>query len=69
MSISNGLLHEHPDLVSDLEEADVRITPPILHATHHGLIHIAILSADPDVIVIAMHYMHLLFQKDLLNSG
>ena len=66
MSVSSGLLQEHPELDSDLEEADVRITPHILHAAKSGLSKLLFsLQTQNDVFVVAMYYAHLFVSKGL----
>lgn len=58
-SIKNGVVFEHPELDTDLEEADIRIIPHALHAVRSGIPCIVILSSDTDVFVVAMYFCHI----------
>jgi hypothetical protein len=63
-SIKTGSIDSHPELDSDLEEADVRIIPHALHAARNGLQRLVVLSGDTDVFVLCLH-----FSNTLLSNG
>ncbi|KAG1682452.1 Solute carrier family 22 member 2 [Nymphon striatum] len=56
LSAHNNCSTEVPELCLDIEEADARIIPHVLHAVQHGMRRIVVLSSDTDVSILLIYY-------------
>ena len=54
-----------PDLDADIEEADLRLIPHAFHATQEMAKRVVILSNDTDVLVLGLHYFHVLCHQGM----
>ena len=59
-SVQNGEVETLPELDNNIEEADVRLIPHVIHAVLAGTERIVILSSNTDVMVIALYFWNLL---------
>ncbi|KAG1675185.1 hypothetical protein GQR58_014808 [Nymphon striatum] len=67
VSIYMDEINPLPELDVEIEEADVRLIPHVLHAANHGSTRIVILSNDTDVMVLALHYWDIFKHHGLKN--
>ena len=68
-SVMDGKSVEMPDLCPDVEEADARIIPHVMHAVNSGIQRIVALSGNTDVLILLMHYWNILHSEGLKDFG
>ena len=58
ISVEDGVVSSIPELDQEIEEADERIIPHVMHSVKCGIQSVVVLSGDSDVFVLLMHYWH-----------
>lgn len=64
-SVHQGNIKQHEELDLNIEEADLRIIPHIMHATRSDHDRIVVLSNDTDVFVLLCHYWSMFHRHGL----